>query len=152
MSPFFLCPLSVFNFAYLLFPIRSSKSRFFPHPLLNSSNPSPNLLRTSGLIFITAGCTDKRISHLRLQQSCHVRSVKISGGGLGGRKPLKVSHKNIFIQAADTRWREQREAFKKVSVDSVWSACPAHVTVSCCCHWCVVKNEAVEKTVVNLRN
>lgn len=72
----------------------------FFHPLSPAPKflqPSPDSLHTSGLTFITVGCADKRISHLRLHQSCHVRSVKISRGGLGGRKCLKVSHKNSFI-------------------------------------------------------
>lgn len=101
-----LCPPSVFNFAYLFLPL-------FAHPVLTLMlplsffhplppapkflQPSPDSLHTSGLTFITVGCADKRISHLRLHQSCHVRSVKISRGGLGGRKCLKVSHKNSFV-------------------------------------------------------
>lgn len=103
----FLCPLMVFNLAYL------PASLCIAHPLLilmlfsvfflsvlpspKFLQPSPDSLHTSVLTFITLCCTDKRISLLRLHQSCHVRSVKIRKGGLGRRKCLKVSHKNSFI-------------------------------------------------------
>lgn len=100
------CPLSISNFAHLLFPSRSSGSHPHAASLLLSPlplpapkflQPSPDSLHTSGLTFITVGCADKRISHPRLRQSCYVRSAKISGGGLGRRKCLKVSHKNSFV-------------------------------------------------------
>lgn len=87
--PFFADPL-------LILMLRLS----FFHPFLPAPKflqPSPDSLHTSVLTFITVGCADKRISHLRLHQSCHVRSVQISEGGLGRRKCLKVSHKNSFI-------------------------------------------------------
>lgn len=63
--------------------------------ILSAPKFLPDLSRTSVLTFITLGCTDKRISLLRLRQSCHVRSVRMSAGGLGSQKCLKLSHKNI---------------------------------------------------------
>lgn len=90
----------------------------FFHPFLPAPKflqPSPDSLHTSVLAFITVGCTDKRISLLRLHQSCHVRSVKISGGGLGRRKCLKVSHKTVsYIK---TGWYEMER-------ETVSARCP----------------------------
>lgn len=87
-----------FLFAHPLLILMLLLSVFHPFlPAPKFLQPSPDSLHTSVLTFITVGCADKRISHLRLHQSCHVRSVKISEGGLGRRKWLKVSHKNSFI-------------------------------------------------------
>lgn len=118
-------PLTLFIYHLFFFFFIPSWCFFFPSFILSFPapkflQPSPDSLHTSVLAFIKVGCTDKRISLLRLHQSCHVRSVKISGGGLGRRKCLKVSHKNSFIhQDRPLIWDGERDCFMKVPLDSI---------------------------------
>lgn len=85
-------------------------------PLLLPDHP-PDSLQPSGLAFITASRADKRISHLRLLQSCRVRSARIRRGGLGAKESVsKVSHTKTrtlthtgtVAVCADTRRMEER--------------------------------------------